>query len=222
MERGKKQNWMLCLQFVHCRIALRFRCCLETTGIYATWFLEDEGKDPRSECGPSGGTSASCWCWEFGAGWSDSGLPKEEPAFLGRTGLGLVWGFFPSPTSQSPARVSGALNILKSPPSLSIYLTLGVCLHLSQYPGPQPHSNFPLTSLPPASFSLRTSSQRQCYQKEFPQSTAVTILIPFSEALNGPLLPLQSIIPCSLSQILRTSCLAPISMSNLISHFLLT
>lgn len=147
--------------------------------------------------------------------------PKKS--LLSWEGPDWVWFGVSSPLhSLLPARVSGALNILKAPRSLSTFLTLGVCLHLSQYPGPQPHSNFPLTSLPPTSFSLRASSQRQCYRKEFPQSTALTILIPFSEALSGLLLPLQSIIPCSLSQILRTSCLTPIPMSNLISHFLLT
>lgn len=59
-ERGKRQYWTPSLPFVHCRTVPRFRCSLETAGSYAMWFLEDDEKDPRSGCGPSGGTSGSC------------------------------------------------------------------------------------------------------------------------------------------------------------------
>lgn len=64
---------------------------------------------------------------EFSAGWSDSGLPKEEPAFLGRTRLGFVRRLLPSPTSLPPARVSGALQVLRPSLSLSPHILPLVC-----------------------------------------------------------------------------------------------
>lgn len=83
-----------------------------------------------------------------------------KPAFLRRTRLGLVWGLLPSPTVPPPARVSGALNLLR--PSLCLFPhipPLIMCLLPSQNQGLQLQRNLSTDLLALASFLLRASSR---------------------------------------------------------------
>lgn len=81
----------------------RFCCSLGTTGSYAIWFVEDEEKGPRRGCGPRRGTSGSCSCCEFRAGWSYSDLPKACFSEKDQTGFGLG----SPPVSHRPAPCQG-------------------------------------------------------------------------------------------------------------------